>query len=561
MWFFAWMFHALGHGINPFTTTAMNYPYGVNLADNTLMPLLGLLASPVTAIFGPIAAFNLFMRLAFFASATSMMFVLRRYTKWFPAAFLGGLLYGFSPYVVGQALGHLFLAFVPFPPLVVLLIDELVRRQEKEARKYGVILGLVMAAQFLISIEVLATTLLCCAAGVGFAIVVSRASVRRHIAHALQGAIWALATLAVIVAYPVYCYLFGPWHISGPQWTVAEIGPLRADLFGSIIPTINQFLAPAHLAAVGTTYVGNDLAENGSYLGIPLVLLLLVLLFWNRRDRFVVVLAFTGFVAFLLSLGTPLNLGGHATGIALPFAILEKIPVLENLIASRFSLFVVLASAFIYAIGLDRWKRDVWSSARVARSGILHRGGRASKVRSHVPIVGVVALVGAGVLVPLVPQMPFVSQAADVPPYFTSAAVREIPNGSAVVTYPYDLSAVNYGMLWQAIAGFSFKLVGGEATIPLATGGGAVHVDPLPPIQLQHLFRAGYWGYVRLAPKLDKHGEQLVRLFLTRWHIGTIIFYPVGVDPGLVMRYLTVALGRAPVEIGGVAVWYHADRR
>ncbi|MFZ0059756.1 MAG: hypothetical protein WAL35_06895, partial [Acidimicrobiales bacterium] len=113
VWFLAWMFHALSHAMNPFSTGFVNYPYGINLVDQTSMPLIGVLASPITAIFGPVAAFALFTRLAFFVSATSMMFVLRRYTKWLPAAFLGGLLYGFSPYVVDQGLGHLFVAFVP----------------------------------------------------------------------------------------------------------------------------------------------------------------------------------------------------------------------------------------------------------------------------------------------------------------------------------------------------------------------------------------------------------------------------------------------------------------
>ena len=560
VWFFAWMFHALSHAVNPFTTTAMNYPYGVNLADNTLMPLLGVLASPITAIFGPIAAFNLFMRLAFFASATSMMFVLRRYTKWFPAAFLGGLLYGFSPYVVGQALGHLFLAFVPIPPLVVLFVDELLRRQEKDARRNGVILGLLLAAQFLISIEMFVTTMLCCVAGVAFVIVISRPSVREHAAHALRGAIWALATFVVIVAYPLYCYFFGRWHISGPQWTVPEIAPFRADLFGSIVPTISQFFAPTHLAAVGTAYVGGDIAENGSYLGIPLVLLLVILLIRNRRDRFVLTLAFAGFVAFVLSLGSPLNVGGHVTSVVLPFAILQRIPLLKGLVASRFSLFVALAASFIFAIGLDRWKRDVGFAAGVDRAVVRRHSSWSSTARSRIAITGLVALIGAGVLVPLVPQVPFVSQAADVPTYFTSAEFEAIPNGSAVVTYPYDLGAVNYGMLWQAVSGFSFKLVGGEAAVPISTAAGATHVDPLPPIQLQHLFRAGYWGNVRLAPELDPQGEKLVRRFLTRWHIGTVVFYPVGVDPGLVRHYLIVLFGRSPVEVGGVAVWYHVDR-
>ncbi len=560
VWFLAWMFHTLSHAMNPFSTGFVNYPYGINLVDQTSMPLIGVLASPITAIFGPVAAFALFTRLAFFVSATSMMFVLRRYTKWLPAAFLGGLLYGFSPYVVDQGLGHLFVAFVPIPPLVVLVLDELLRHQKRSARRYGVILGLLFAAQFYISIEVLVTTLMCCAAGVLFVVAISRSSVRQHAAHALRGAKWALVTFAVVVAFPLYWYFAGTWHVSHQQHTPKQLAPYQADLFGTIIPTISQLFAPHHLALIGTSYVNHDISENDSYLGIPLVIFLLLLLVWNRRDRFVVTLAFMGFVAFILSLGSPLVVGGHATSILLPFAIVRKIPIINDLIASRFALYVDLASAFVLAIGLDRWNRGPWSSGRVDRARHRRRPNGIPKVRRRVPIAGVVALIGAGVLVPLVPKLPLVSKPADVPAYFTSAAVKAIPNGSAVVTYPYDARAVNYAMLWQAISGFRFKIVGGEAAKPVSkvrgeTPGGG----PPAPWDLTQLFRAEYWGTFSYAPKLDPPEELLVYEFLTRWHIGTIVFLPVGVAPEMVLNYMTLVLGRPPVEVGGVEIWYHAD--
>jgi hypothetical protein len=560
VWFLGWTFHALSHAINPFTTSAMNYPYGVNLVDNTAMPLLGVLASPITAIFGPIAAFNLFMRLAFFASATSMMFVLRRYTKWFPAAFLGGLLYGFSPYVVSQAVGHLFVAFVPIPPLVVLVLDELLRRQERSARRYGVILGLLLAAQFFISIEVLVTTVICAVAGIVFAVAVSHAAVRQRMAHALEGAKWALVTLAVLVAYPLYLYFLGPWHVRGPQHKVVNLSKLKVDLFGTITPTVSQYFAPNHIAATGTSYVDGDIAENGSYLGIPLVVLLPYLLYRIRRDRFVTTVAFMGLVAYVLSLGSSLNVGGHTTGVPLPFAIMTKLPVIDNLIASRFSLYVALAAAFVFAIGLDHWKRGVGALSRVERAPAHRRGNWATTAWRRVPVAGLVALVGAGVLIPLVPQMPLREQAANVPAYFTSASVRAIPEGSVVLPYPYDIGAVNYGMLWQAVSGFRFKIVGGEASKPPPSAPGATRADPVPPVVVLNLFEAGYLGLIQeLAPHYVPIRESQVRHYFRRWHVGTVIFYPAGADPALVLRYLTFAFGRAPVKVGGIDIWYHTD--
>ena len=71
IWFLAWFPFALGHLLNPFVTTWANAPYGVNVLGDTSQPLLGVLASPVTVLFGPIASFNVLMTLAFATSATA----------------------------------------------------------------------------------------------------------------------------------------------------------------------------------------------------------------------------------------------------------------------------------------------------------------------------------------------------------------------------------------------------------------------------------------------------------------------------------------------------------
>ena len=80
-WYLAWPPFALTHGLNLFFTTYLQVPNGGNLAASTSMPLLGLLGAPVTVLAGPLATFNLMLRLALAASGTSMFFVLRRYTS------------------------------------------------------------------------------------------------------------------------------------------------------------------------------------------------------------------------------------------------------------------------------------------------------------------------------------------------------------------------------------------------------------------------------------------------------------------------------------------------
>jgi hypothetical protein len=150
-WFLAWTPWALVHGHNPFFTTYMNYPQGVNLAANTLMPLLGLIAAPVTLSLGASTSFSLLMWLAFPLSGISALWVIRRWTSSTTAVVVGGALSTFSPYLVHQGFGHLNLAFVPLPPLIFYVVSRIVNNDDGRATRWGLALGGLVVAQYFIS--------------------------------------------------------------------------------------------------------------------------------------------------------------------------------------------------------------------------------------------------------------------------------------------------------------------------------------------------------------------------------------------------------------------------
>jgi hypothetical protein len=67
-----------------------------------------------------------------------------------------------------------------------------------------------------------------------------------------------------------------------------------------------------------------------------------------------------GGIAFLLSLGPSLRVGGRDVGIPLPFAVLQHVPLLQHLRApSRFSILVVLALGVLLAAGWTAWLAHV----------------------------------------------------------------------------------------------------------------------------------------------------------------------------------------------------------
>ena len=151
VWFLKWPAYALSHGLNPFYSTAASYPHGVNLLSVTSVLAVGILFAPITWIFGPIATLNVALLLSPVLSGVAMFILLRRWVSWDPAAFIGGLLYGFSPIILTSLyFSHLNLTISPIPPLVVACLDEIVMRQRRRPVVTGVLLGLLVTLQILL---------------------------------------------------------------------------------------------------------------------------------------------------------------------------------------------------------------------------------------------------------------------------------------------------------------------------------------------------------------------------------------------------------------------------
>ena len=119
-WFLAWPANAIAHGHSVLYSTAIFHPGGVNLLSMTSVLAIGIPLAPVTWLFGPVATLNVAATLGPVLSALAMFWLLRRWVSWTPAAFIGGLVYGFSPFVLtAVSVGHLNVAFLFLLPLMV----------------------------------------------------------------------------------------------------------------------------------------------------------------------------------------------------------------------------------------------------------------------------------------------------------------------------------------------------------------------------------------------------------------------------------------------------------
>ena len=223
LWFFQWPATALAHGQNPFFSTALFHPTGINLLSQTSVMGLSLPLVPVTWIWGPVASLNVASTLTPALTAFFAFLALRRWAPWTPAAFVGGLLYGFSPFVLNSLeFAHLMTAALMLLPLVLLVLDEILLRQRHSPVRAGVALGLLVFAQFFLSSEVLALcavlVAVCLVVLVTAALILDPARLRRLAPHAAKGLGTGLVVGTVLLAWPVSFALDGPAHLSGLVW-------------------------------------------------------------------------------------------------------------------------------------------------------------------------------------------------------------------------------------------------------------------------------------------------------------------------------------------------------
>ena len=255
---------------------------------------------------------------------------------------------------------------------------------------------------------------------------------------------------------PVFYTFAGPQSIKGGLNSSSASARYPSDLLGAIVPSIQWLTTRGPTATANTRFS----YAAALYLGLPLVIVLASFAVLFRKRRTIPFAGMMALIAFVLSLGPRLRVDGHDTPIRLPFVIFDHLPVVENFVQVRFSLYTALFAAAMFSIGLE----ELWQRLRRSRS--LRRLSRRWRVMAA---AGLSAAIAAAMAIPLVPGNTQPASSTDIPSFFTSTAVDAIPQGSVVLAYPYpDFSGPSlfyqpsHGiMLDQAVAGMRFKLIGG----------------------------------------------------------------------------------------------------
>lgn len=143
LWKLSWVPHRLHLGQTPFFASHV-FPQagGYDLGATDLSPTATLLFAPVTALAGPVLAYNLVLLVSFVLSGVGTYLLCRRLGAGRAGALAGAAAFAFCTFQFVQNYGHLNVAQTGYTPFVFLAADGLATRRR---RRDGLLLGVAMA--------------------------------------------------------------------------------------------------------------------------------------------------------------------------------------------------------------------------------------------------------------------------------------------------------------------------------------------------------------------------------------------------------------------------------
>ena len=316
--------------------------------------------------------------------------------------------------MVGQGVGHLNLVLVPLPPLIVATLVKVFGTPRHPARS-GSALAALITAQYFISSEILAITAVLCACGIVIAVAYWAVEGRRSFVRPWRPTISALGVTLCLtgaaLAYPLWYEFAGPAHYVGTAWPLNN--PWFADTLDFLVPSPRQAFAPL-VRAVGTRLSAPAGVENGAYIGLPLIAVLIVVVSRARESRLVQLATGLAVISAILSLGRYLVVDGRGGKVPLPFDLMLKVPTLDNILSIRFSFTTAACVAAVLAFAVDY----LHAGNRAAFSPTQHQHSTA------LPRVSSIAVVSLVVVVTWLPMWPYRTQVVQMLP---AAVTRPFP--------------------------------------------------------------------------------------------------------------------------------------
>jgi hypothetical protein len=389
VWGFYWVAHQLTHLGNPWFTTQMAAPVGVQLGFHTLMPLPGVVFTPVTLALGPAFSYNLLVTILPGLLCYAMWRAARLWLRSATGAVAAGVFFGLSCMLTQQDWYHLNIALgAVFLPMA---LEASVRLRRTPGRRQAIILGLVMAAAVLTDQE---SSLLA-------AIVVVLVLLPWLLRRPSWARLWPVALAAVIgavVASPQIVAMVQEIGVGGlsikPTTLAVSYKQYGIGLPGMFTPTPRVSLFGLN-ALAGPFLHGRD-NEGMPMFGTTLTVLALLGLVasWRRRAAWQLAALWLGCAA--LALGTSLWIGMHQylplasvwhgvrVSDLMPYTWFVRLPGLSSFReADRLAILGLLPAALLAAAAVEWCRYHAKPLLAVAAAGAILESGYAGYNGDH----------------------------------------------------------------------------------------------------------------------------------------------------------------------------------
>jgi hypothetical protein len=428
-------------------TDQLNAPDGVNLMSNASHILHGVIMAPITAWFGPAVSFALLVAVNLAATASGWYLLLARgLCLGRGPALVGGVFAGFAPGMIAQSNSHLHMTAQWLVPPMVWCVIRLAQVTTVAAtiRTAAGLAGLVVAQVFL-GEEVLYLTVLTLLVFVATYAACRRAWAWKVAQRFLSGLAIAGGMATIALAYPLWIQFAGRQHTPN--------APFGAEFFYADVASFGVFSPLSLAGSVAGSERARELAtssaEYNTFLGLPLILVVLGIVIWRRREPVVIAATVTGAIMTLLSFGPHVTVDRDRTGWPSLYSVIGDLPVISGALPTRYALALIPLIAVLLAYALR--------AAASRSSGF---------ARPAVPLA---------VALTLLPVMPVPLQGTyrqPVPEFIASGAWRQCaPEGGVIVPVPLPTPRQPDLMRWPAEAGVAFAIPEGFFIGPHGPGG------------------------------------------------------------------------------------------
>jgi hypothetical protein len=554
VWDFWWMARSVVHLSNPWYTHYLAAPEGAPLAFHTLLPLPGVLMTPVTLVYGPSFSYNLLCAIA----PGLMCYAMYRAARlWLPSqtgAIAAGAFFGLSTmmtwnawYEIQAALGAVFLP---------LALEASVRLRRRPGWRQATVLGVVLGAAVLTDQE----------SAILAGIIVVLALLPWLLSRRTDGGQppW-LKLRSAALAVVVTAVLASPQLVAMKQQSSdssVSQSALASDYVNSGAK-LQQIFAPSpRVGFFGLHFLAEDYLRSGNSLtftayGVVLTLLALfgIGVWWRRHGTRPLALLWLG--ATITALGTGIVIGAHRyvpfgqvwhgidVSLIMPYTWMVRLPLLSSFREANRITELGLVPAALLAGAAVNWLRY--------------------HARTVLVVVLALAVLEAGSVgadpgpTPLM-KMPTAMPALDRPiaADHSDSIVVDIPFGvRSAVPEPNEGAGFNPEAEVQATADGHPRAIAYISRLPVARlaevwrhpfYGDLMKAQQDPSALYRELFRAGSGGRAGLAA---------ARLDAQRMDVGWAIVWS---STPVILRYLTAVGFRLDYRADGAAVYRLAHR-